>query len=259
MGARYRLLNARGRTMPELAGIRGSHHCIGTGRAVAEVIFGLVHSQATKNGGVLSAEEILSLKAQFVLSLPSGIEFFEKINQQCMQASGSAAPDPLSRDNILQTLLSVCAKGSAEHAFRFQIEKCKAVWLDSFFLGLSQMVRKNLSDESWRVLIAAYVQTAALNKANMQVIDMLARHDVRAIIADGLTPLYKTLESENMTRSASAEINNAIAREYSVTGPSMVKITDEELVSFLTMLQQEMSLRLKAPPLKTRYPNRNLG
>jgi hypothetical protein len=247
--------------MPELEQLRGSHHCIGTGRAVADVIFGLVHSQAVKNGGVLSAEEILSLKAQFVLSLPSGIAFFEKVNQQCMHASGSAAPDPLSRDNILQTLLSVCAKGSAEHAFRFQIEKCKAVWLDSFFLGLSQMVRKNLSDESWRVLIAAYVQTAALNKANMQVIDMLARHDVRAIIAEGLTPLYKMLQAESTTRSASAEINNVIAREYNVTGPSLVKITDEELVSFLTMLQQEMSLRLKAPPLKTRHskPELELG
>jgi hypothetical protein len=75
-------------TMPELAGIRGSHHCIGTGRAVADVIFGLVHSQATKNGGVLSAEEILSLKAQFVLSLPAGIAFFEKVNQQCMRIVG---------------------------------------------------------------------------------------------------------------------------------------------------------------------------
>ena len=64
MGARYHLLNARGRTMTELTGIRGSHHCIGVGRAAADIIFGLVHSQATKNGGVLSAEEILSLKAQ---------------------------------------------------------------------------------------------------------------------------------------------------------------------------------------------------
>ena len=236
--------------MPELAGIRGSHHCIGTGRAVADVIFGLVHRQATKNGGVLSAEEILSLKAQFVLSLPSGIAFFEKVNQQCMKASGGTSPDPLSRDHILQTLLSVCAKGAAEHAFRFQIEKCKEIWLNCFFRGLSQIVRKNISDESWLVLIAAYVQTAALNKANMQVIDMLARHDVRAIIADGLTPLYKMLESENTTRSASAEINNVIAREYSVTGPSIVKITDEELMSFLTMLQQEMTI--KSCPLSVR-------
>jgi hypothetical protein len=108
-------------------------------------------------------------------------------------------------------------------------------------------VRKNISDESWLVLIAAYVQTAALNKANMQVIDMLARYDVKTIIADSLSPLYTMVESK--TKSASAEINNVIAREYNVRGPSIVKITDEELMSFLTMLQQEIQIRLHPPAL----------
>jgi hypothetical protein len=52
--------------MPELVQLRGSHHCIGTGRAVADVIFKLLHSQAIKNGGALSAEEILSLKPNLI-------------------------------------------------------------------------------------------------------------------------------------------------------------------------------------------------
>jgi hypothetical protein len=51
--------------MAELAQLRGSHHCIGTGRAVADLIFKIVHGQAVSNGGTISAEEILSLKAQF--------------------------------------------------------------------------------------------------------------------------------------------------------------------------------------------------
>jgi hypothetical protein len=196
--------------------------------------------RSSKTAGRLSAEEILSLKAQFNLNLPSGIAFFEKVNQECMSASRSAAPDFLSRENILQTLLSVCAKGSVEHAFRLQIEKCKAIWLNYFFQGLSQVVRKNINEESWHVLIAAYVQTAEMNKAKTQVMDVLARHDVKAILADGLAPLYKMLESEEMAKSTSAEINNVIAREYNVTGPNIVKITDEKLKTFLTMLQEEM-------------------
>jgi hypothetical protein len=237
--------NAEELSMLELAQLRGSHHCIGTGRAVADVIFKLLHSQAIKNGGALSTEEILSLKAQFNLNLPSGMAFFEKINQECMSASRSAAPDPLSRKNILQTLLSVCAKGSAEHAFRLQIEKCKAIWLNYFFKGLSQVVRKNINEESWRVLIAAYVQTAEMKKAKTQVMDVLARHDVKATIADGLAPLFKMLESEEVAKSTSAEINNVIVREYNLTGPSIVKITDDELKTFLTMLQEEMPIRLR--------------
>jgi len=233
--------------MPELEQLRGSHHCIGTGRTVADLIFKIVHAQAVSNGGMISAEEILSLEAQFFLSLPSGIDFFEKINRQCMHASGSTADDPLSRQNILPTLLSVCTKSSAEHAFRLQVEKCKAIWLKSFFQGLSEVVRRNLNEELWRILTAAYVHTAGMKKANMQVLDVLARHDVKAILADGLAPLYEVFESDKIAKSISSQINNVIAREYNVTGPSIIKITDEELMTFLTMAQKEMPIRLPEP------------
>jgi hypothetical protein len=233
--------------MSELAQLRGSHHCIGTGRAVADLIFKIVHDHAVNNGGTVSAEGILSLKAQFILNLPSGMDFFEQINRQCMHASGSAADDPLSRQHILQSLLTVCARSSAEHAFRLQIVKCKAIWLIPFFQGLSEVVRRNLSDESWRNLIAAYVHTAEMKKANMQVLDMLARHDVKAILADGLAPLYEAFKSDKIGKSISAQINNVIAREYKATGPSIVKITDEELLTFLTMAQKEMPIRLPEP------------
>ena len=233
--------------MSEPAQLRGSHHCIGTARVVGDLIFKIVHDQAVSKGGTISAEEILSLKAQFFLNLPSGIDFFEKINRQCMHASGSAADDPLSRQNILPTLLAVCTKSSAEHAFRLQTEKCKAIWLKSFFQGLSEVVRRNLNEESWRNLTAAYVHTAEMKKANMQVLDVLARHDVKAILADGLAPLYEVFESDKIAKSISAHINYVIAREYNVTGPSIVKITDEELMTFLTMAQKEMPIRLPEP------------
>lgn len=135
--------------MSQSAQLRGSHHCIGTGRAIADLIFKMVHDKAVANGGALSAEEILGVKAEFIVSLPSGIGFFEKVNQECTFASGSAAPDPFSRVNILSTLLSAGGKGSAAYAFRSQIEKCSPNWLDYFFQGLSQVVRRNISNELW--------------------------------------------------------------------------------------------------------------
>jgi hypothetical protein len=233
--------------MSDLAQIRGSHHCIGTGRAIADFIFKMVHDQAVSKGGTISAEEILSLKAEFILNLPSGIDFFEKINCQCMHASGGAAVDPLSRQNILPTLLTVCTRSSAVHAFRLQIMKCKAIWLQSFFQGLSEVVRRNLNEESWRNLIAAYVHTAEIKKADMQVSDVLARYDVKEILANGLAPLYEALKSDKIAKLISAQINNVIARDYNAAGPSVVKITDEELMTFLTMAQNEMPIRLPEP------------
>jgi hypothetical protein len=48
---------------------------------------------------------------------------FEKINRQCMEAGGNAGPNPFSRDTILSTLLSACGQGSAEYAFKAQIQQ----------------------------------------------------------------------------------------------------------------------------------------
>ncbi len=229
----------------ESAQLRGSHHCIGTGRTIADLIFQLVHDKAVANGGAISAEQIMSVKAEFIVSLPSGMEFFEKINRQCMAASGSAAPDQFSLDNILATLLSASCNGSARYVFRAQIQKCGLNWLDCFFQGLSQIARKNLSDESWKGLIAAYVHTAEIDKADMQVSDLIARNDVKAILSDAMVPLYETVASHKTAKSIVAEINSAIARKYNLTGFSIVKITDVQMEQFLTMLQKEMSIKLR--------------
>ena len=233
--------------MPESAQIRGSHHCIGTARMVADLIFEFVHSQAIANGGMISAEDILSAKAQFIVGLPVGIDVFERINRECMHASGSVAPDPFSRDNILSTLLSACGKGSAEYAFNLQIESCGPSWLSCFFQGLSQVARKNISEESWGDLITAYVHAAEINKANMHVFDVIARNDVKATLSDCIAPLYKMFESDEISKSTSVEINNVIARKYNVAGPSIVEITDDQMKRFLTVLLKEMSFRLHPP------------
>jgi hypothetical protein len=225
--------------MSQPAQLRGSHHCIGTGRTIADLIFKIVYDRAIENGGALSAEEVLSVKAEFIVSLPSGVDFFERVNQECMYASGSAAPDPFSRDNILSTLLLACGKGSARYAFRFQIERYGPDWLGYFFQALSQVVRRNISNELWEDLIAAYVHAAEINKANMQVLDVIARNDVRVILSDSVAPLYRMLELDEIARSTGAEINDVIACK--VAEPGIVKITDDQMKTFLTMLAKEMS------------------
>jgi hypothetical protein len=211
------------------------------------LIFKTIHGQAIANGRTISAEDIRSSKAQFILGLPSGMEFFEKINRECMLASGSTAPDPFSRDNILATLLSACCRGSAEYAFRLQIENCSPDWLGYFFRGLSQVVRENLSQESWEELVAAYVHMAKINKAKMQVFDVIARNDVKTILSDCIAPLYRLFESDEIAKSIGAEINNVNACKHDVTGPSIVKITCDQMERSLTMLLKEMSLRLRRP------------
>ncbi len=97
--------------------------------------------------------------------------------------------------------------------------------------------------KSWEALIAAYVHAAEIEKADMQVSDLIARNDVKAILSDSVAPLYKMFESDKVAKSIGAEINSVIARKYNATGFSTVKITDVQMRQFLTMLQKEMPIR----------------
>jgi hypothetical protein len=227
---------------PKPAQIRGSHHCIGASRMTTDAIFGIIHSRAVANGGMISAQAILDAKAQFIESLPSGIDLFEKINRECMNASESSAPDPFSRDLILSTLLAACGKGSAEHAFRLQIDRCGLTWLNYFFYAFAQCAQRNLSLASRGRLISDFVGAAEKFKENLQVSDLIHRSNVQAILLECIAPFSKTLELDEIVKSIGAEINNYMANRYNIAGPFIAKITDDQLRCFLNMLLHEMPL-----------------
>jgi hypothetical protein len=222
--------------------IRGSHHCIGASRMTVDTIFGIIHSRAVAYGGLISAQAIMDAKAQFIESLPSGIDLFEKTNRECMTASKSSAPDPFSRDMILTTLLAACGKGSAEHTFRLQIDQCGQTWLNYFFHAFAQCAKNNLSQASRGRLISAFVGAAAKTKANMQVSDLINRSDVKEILLECIAPFSKTLELDEIAKSIGFEVNNYIANQYNIAGPFIAKISDDQIKRFLEMFSNEMPL-----------------
>jgi hypothetical protein len=224
--------------------IRGSHHCIGTSRITADAIFGIIHSRAVANGGTISIEAINDAKAQFIESLPSGIDLFEKINRECMAASKSTAPDPFSSDMILSTLLAACGDGSAKHAFKIQLEHCGNKWLDYFFQGFAQNVQKNLGGKTWGRLRAAFVHSAEKRKGNTQISDLLNRNEVKEVLLECISPFSKSLELDEFIKSTGATINNYIANTYTIAGPFIAKITDDQMKRFITMLLNELPIKL---------------
>ena len=84
----------------------------------------------------------------------------------------------------------------------------------------------------------------------MQVSDLIARYDVKAIL-ESLAPLYAMFESDKIAKSISAEINIVIGRKYNAMGFSSVKITDVQMRQFLTVLQKEMPIEKCTPPVTT--------
>lgn len=231
--------------MPNHAQIRGCHHCIGTSRILIDAIFSVIHSRAIANGGVISAKAVMDAKAQLIETLPSSVDLFETINRECMAASKSTAPDPFSHDMILSTLLAASAEGSAKHVFKLQIEHCGANWLNYFFQAFAKCAQKNLSQASWKHLIATFVQVAETKKANMQVSDLLHQNQVKETLLECIAPFYKTLGLDEIVKSTAAEIDSYLSRQYNITGPFIAKITDHQMKHFLEMLREEMPLKVR--------------
>ena len=223
--------------------LRGSHHCIGASRVTADQIFGIIHSRAVANGGTISIEAINDAKAQFIESLPSVLDLFEKINRECMAASKSTAPDPFSADTILPTLLAACGDGSARHAFKIQIDHCGEQWLNYFFQGFAQSSQRALGGKAWVRIRNAFVHAAEKRKGNMQISDLINSKEVKEVLLEYISPFSKPLEIDEQIKTTGALINNYIANASIITGLCIAKVTDDQMKRFLTMLVNELQLK----------------
>ena len=223
----------------------GCHHCIGAAHTSTDVIFRIIKSRAISNGGMISVEEIANAHAQFNESISSSVDSLETIHQECMEASGSYAPDRFSRDRILSTLLSACGQRSSRHVFKVQIEKCGPEWLDYFFYALSKVARDNLSKETKVKLLVAYVDAAIKFKSNLSVPALLNQTRIREIVLECIVPFSKRIELDEVSKSTSDRINKYIATKYNFTGPYITKITADQMKQYFATLQKETESALR--------------
>jgi hypothetical protein len=226
--------------------LRGCHHCIGAAHTVTETIFRIIESRAIANGGMISVEDITNARVDIIESLSSSVDSFEKIHQECMDASGSYAPDPFSRDMILSTLLLACGERSAKQVFKVQIEKCGPEWLSYFFYAFAKVARDHLSHESKVHLIIAYADASGKFKSNLTVLNLLNEAGIKEILLECVASISKAAEIGEVSKSTCGRVNEFIATKYNFTGPYITKITTDQMKQYFVMLQKETELSLQA-------------
>ena len=89
-----------------------------------------------------------------------------------------------------------------------------------------------------------------ISKTNVQVLDVIARNDVKAILSDCNGSALQNVS--NRRDRWIEEINDVIARRYSVAGSGVVRITDDQITALLTMPSREVSLKLHLPVTEIR-------
>ena len=78
----------------------GPHHCIGTARAVTELVFRGLRAECAASGGTMSLVEIENFYSRIIDSFSSGFDLFELRHSRCMDASLSRAAMPFARSTL---------------------------------------------------------------------------------------------------------------------------------------------------------------
>jgi hypothetical protein len=223
----------------------GPHHCIGTARAVTEVVFRSLRAKCAAHGGTLSQHELDELFTNIIGSFSSGFDMFESMHHSCMAASLSIAEMPFARERILATMLHACGEKSARHVFDLQLAYLGPTWLGRFFDGFAHFVRQEYCRNADIRLINAYVDTAAASpNGQLSVEQLLLQEPVRNVLRECILPFAPAGTPEQMAKPVCDSINASAAAQTHIVEPHVSKITEDETLRFLRMLPHELHVKL---------------
>jgi len=221
--------------------LRGPHHCVGIATSVTERIFHFLKTRAEAQGGTLSGADLGALRQQFIASLPKAANYFEGVDRQYSDAGAATAPDSLSRENILGTLVFVCTHKAARTAFP-QAEHIGAVWLNQFCGGIAQYIRQHICTDVNDRLTKAYLDVAVRLGAKLVVADLVGDEGIQRVLRECLAPLIARDALERVAEPLCDAVNSHIAGKRGIGKADPSKVTEAEMKKFLTFLPPQLTL-----------------
>lgn len=225
--------------------IRGPHHCVGIATSVTERIFHFLKTRADAQGGTLSQQDIGALRQQFLASLPKAAGYFEGVDRQYNEAGAAAAPDSLSRDNILATLVFACTNKAARTAFP-QAERIGTNWLNQLCGGIANYIRQDVCADADDRLTKFYFETAVKLGAKLVVADLLGDEGVRRLLRECFAPLLSKDALDRVAEPLSDAVNSHIAGKRGIAKADPSKVTEAEMKKFLAFLPPQLALAFGA-------------
>jgi hypothetical protein len=226
--------------------LRGPHHCVGVATSVTERIFNLLKTRAEAQGGNLSISDVGNLRAAFLASLPKAANYFEGVDRQYMEAAGGTAPELVSRETILATLVSMCSHKAARTAFP-QAERIGANWLNQLFGGIARYVREQICIDANERLTKGYFEVAAKLGAKLVVSDLLADEGVQRVLRDCFAPMIGNDAIARIAEPLCDTVNSHIAGKRGIGKADPSKVTEAEMKKFLTFLPPQLTLAFGTP------------
>ena len=231
--------------------LRGTHHCVGLANSVADMVFRVLQNRCAAGGGNISAADLVAARAQVSTTIAGSYSFFDKNHQRCNAASASTAPDYFQQDTILGALLSLCGQKPVRSAFTTQINRFGPIWLDQFFGGLADFVRKNVSATADERLMKIYAALAIKLGWNMSLEALFKEDATLQILRECTMPFLIPNAAAALAAPVSDVVSDFIAAKRNIPKPDLSKVTEQEMKNFLTYLPPQLQLvipRLAQPP-----------
>lgn len=229
--------------MPEL--VRGPHHCVGIATSVTERIFQSLKTRADAQGGTLSQSDLGALRQQFLASLPKAAGYFEGVDRQYNEAGAAAAPEQVSRDNILATLVFACGNKAARTAFP-QAERIGINWLNQLCGGIAQYIRQDICTDIDDRLTRVYFEIAVKLGAKLVVADLMADEGIQRLLRECLAPLVAKDAADRVAEPLCDAVNSHIAGKRGISKADPSKVTEAEMKKFLAFLPAQLALAFSA-------------
>ena len=194
----------------------------------------------------MSAADLEAAHAHFSQALPNAFNFFETINQRCMEAAAATAPTFFSRENVLATLLFACGHRAARSAFPNQITRFGAPWLNQFFGGFAEDVRQHICATADDRLVKAYAIVGGRLGAKLTVTDLLKEPTTLDVLRECFAPFLLSEAPAAFAARLSDVASFHIAAARGIPKPDISKVTEQEVRSFLTWLPPQINVALHA-------------
>lgn len=224
----------------------GPHHCLGTARAAADIVYRSLHAQCVARGGVLSVEDLEHCYTEIIDSFSSGFDIFERRHLMCMHVSISMAEMPFTRERILTTVLRACGETAARQVFAPQVEELDEAWLRPFFDGFAHYIREHLCADADQRLIAAYVEAGLTHKGKIGLGELLNHKIVLNVLRDCGRPLAEQPIPSGLVDQICDSLNGHAARHAATTETSPISVGAEQMATFLTLLARQFAMQIPA-------------
>lgn len=214
------------------------------------MIFRYLQSKCVTTGTLTSAE-LEAARVHFMQSFPNAFNFFETVNQRCMEASAGTAPAFFAKENILASLVFACGHKAARSAFPNQIARFGPPWLNQFFGGVAEFIRQHVCPTADDRLMKAYALAAGKYGAKLAVTDLLKEDGALRILHECFAPFMAPDAPMIVAAKLSDVASFHIAAARGIPKPDISKVTEQEVRSFLTWLPPQINVAISAAGVAT--------